>query len=265
MARVYTSPSQFNSSAELAIKKVTTASLNSIPPSPSGDLCGDDAEPELFLQRSCEGATNCIWLQAVFRDDLNDSAASLVPEHGKHGGLFCELARRGRRRSGRRRPCGSLCRHGCLRRFCILRCLGSHRRFGWRLTGDGLRRRLYLEGKADAAKQGYEVCADEGRRMGSDVERARIKAILTLPGAKGREASANHLALNTPMSAEEASGALAGLGKTGGISARAAGTIAPAAGAEHVPNENMQPGAVSWASIADRLNAETRRRAGASR
>jgi len=123
----------------------------------------------------------------------------------------------------------------------------------------------YLEGKAEGAKEGYEAGANEGRRIGAEDERARIKTILTHPEAKGREASANHLALNTQMNSEDAAGALAGLAKTSGIAARAAGTIAPAAGTEHVPDENMQPGAVSWASIADRLNAETLRRAGASR
>jgi hypothetical protein len=123
----------------------------------------------------------------------------------------------------------------------------------------------YLEGKADGAKEGYEAGANEGRGMGAEDERARIKAILTHPEAKGREASANHLALNTPMNSEDAAGALAGLAKTSGIAARAAGTIAPTAVTEHVPDENMQPGAVSWASVADRLNAETLRRADASR
>lgn len=123
----------------------------------------------------------------------------------------------------------------------------------------------YLEGKADGVKEGYEAGANEGGRIGAEDERARIKAILTHPEAKGREASANHLALNTPMSVEDAAGALAGLAKSSTIAARAAGTVAPAAGAEHVPDENMQPGAVSWASIADKLNAETLRRPGASR
>ncbi len=101
--------------------------------------------------------------------------------------------------------------------------------------------------------------------MGAEDERARIKAILTHPEAKGREASANHLALNTPMNSEDAAGTLAGLAKTSGIAARAVGTVAPTAEAGHVPDENMQPGAVSWTSIADRLNAATLRRPGASR
>jgi hypothetical protein len=123
----------------------------------------------------------------------------------------------------------------------------------------------YLEGKADGVKEGYEAGANEGRRMGAEDERARIKAILSHAEAKGREPSATHLALNTSMSVEDAVGALSGLGKTSGIAARASETITPLNGGEHVPAGNMQPGAESWASIAERLNAETLRRPGASR
>jgi signal peptide peptidase SppA len=123
----------------------------------------------------------------------------------------------------------------------------------------------YLEGKTEGAKEGYEAGAVEGRRIGAEDERARIKAILTHPEAKSREASATHLALNTSMSVEDAAGALSGLAKTSSIAARASETITPLNGGEHVPAGNMQPGAESWASIADRLNAETLRRPGASR
>lgn len=123
----------------------------------------------------------------------------------------------------------------------------------------------YLEGKADGVKEGYEAGAIEGRRMGAEDERARIKAILSHAEAKGRETSATHLALNTPMSVEDAAGALSGLAKTSSIAARASETITPIAGGEHVPAENMQPGAVPWSSIADKLNAETQRRPGVAR
>ncbi len=123
----------------------------------------------------------------------------------------------------------------------------------------------YLEGKADGVKEGYEAGALEGRRMGAEDERARIKAILSHAEAKGREASATHLALNTPMSVEDVTGALSGLAKTSSIAARASETITPVAGSEHVPAENMQPGAVPWSSIADKLNAETQRRPGVAR
>jgi signal peptide peptidase SppA len=123
----------------------------------------------------------------------------------------------------------------------------------------------FATGKAEGAKEGYEAGAVEGRRMGAEDERARIKAILTHPEAKSREASATHLALNTSMSVEDAAGALSGLAKTSSIATRASETITPLNGGEHVPAGNMQPGAESWASIADRLNAETLRRPGASR
>jgi Periplasmic serine proteases (ClpP class) len=52
---------------------------------------------------------------------------------------------------------------------------------------------------------------DEGRAEGARAERERIGAILALDEAKGREASARHLALNTDLSAEAAKGVLAGL------------------------------------------------------
>lgn len=52
---------------------------------------------------------------------------------------------------------------------------------------------------------------DEGRTAGVTAERQRIGAILGLEEAKGREASAQHLALNTDLSADAAKGVLAGL------------------------------------------------------
>lgn len=50
-----------------------------------------------------------------------------------------------------------------------------------------------------------------GMKAGAEAERGRIKAILTADEAKGREASAQHLALSTSMSVEDVKGALAGL------------------------------------------------------
>jgi signal peptide peptidase SppA len=123
----------------------------------------------------------------------------------------------------------------------------------------------FAAGKAEGAKEGYEAGAAEGRRMGAEDERARIKAILAHPEATGRETSARHLALNTSMSVEDAAGVLAGVAKSTGIAARAAETVTAASGVGDVPAENMQPGAASWASIADELNAEVGRRAGAAR
>lgn len=58
-----------------------------------------------------------------------------------------------------------------------------------------------------AHAEGREI----GIKAGSTAERERIKAILTCEDAKGREASALHLALATSMSVEDARGALAGL------------------------------------------------------
>ena len=124
----------------------------------------------------------------------------------------------------------------------------------------------FAAGKADGAKDGYEAGAVEGRRMGAEDERARIKAILAHPEATGREASARHLALNTSMSVEDAAGVLAGVAKSNGIAARAADTATIAMDIGDVPAGNIaQPGAASWASIADELNAEIGRRAGAAR
>lgn len=52
---------------------------------------------------------------------------------------------------------------------------------------------------------------DEGRAAGIVDERSRISAILALDEAKGREASAQHLALNTDLTADAAKGVLSGL------------------------------------------------------
>jgi len=123
----------------------------------------------------------------------------------------------------------------------------------------------FATGKAEGAKEGYEAGAAEGRRMGAEDERARIAAILSHPEAAGREASARHLALNTSMTVEDAAGVLVGVAKSTGIAARAAETVTAASHVGDVPNENMQPGAASWALIADELNAEVGRRAGAPR
>ncbi len=50
-----------------------------------------------------------------------------------------------------------------------------------------------------------------GEKAGATAERARIQAILNLPEAKGREASAMHLAFTTDLSADTAKGVLSGL------------------------------------------------------
>lgn len=136
-------------------------------------------------------------------------------------------------------------------------------------------------GLAEGEKAGKEAGVAEGRKAGAADERARIKSILGSEEAKGREASAQHLALASDMSAEEAIGMLATLPKGGSIGARseAETIIQPGAfidtgegktgaskgghdDAERVPG---QKGAVAWNDVADRLNAEHSRRAGAGR
>lgn len=53
-----------------------------------------------------------------------------------------------------------------------------------------------------------------GTQAGAQVERDRIRAILTSEEAKGRETSAQHLALNTAIGADDARAALGGLAVT---------------------------------------------------
>ena len=67
-----------------------------------------------------------------------------------------------------------------------------------------------------------------GEKAGATAERARIQAILNMPEAKGREASAMHLAFTTDLSAETAKGVLSGL---------AASKSEP----ENDPDEESQP------------------------
>lgn len=70
---------------------------------------------------------------------------------------------------------------------------------------------------------------DEGKAEGVKAERERIRAILALDEAKGREASAQYLALNTDLTADAAKGVLAGL--------------QPAAAAPAAPSEPAAPAA----------------------
>lgn len=101
-------------------------------------------------------------------------------------------------------------------------------------------------------------------------ERKRIAGIMDHPKAKGREVAARKLAFSTDMNVEDAAAFLTDLPTASGpssIGARAADTVItasvdtgehnPGAGgarvdeADRIPN---QPGAVSWSSIADKLN-----------
>ncbi len=80
-------------------------------------------------------------------------------------------------------------------------------------------------GKAEGFDDGKKAGVDQGRLEGATAERARIKTIIESDAAKGREASAMHLALNTDMSAEAAAGVLQGLAKSSSIEQRAAGAV----------------------------------------
>jgi ClpP class serine protease len=93
-------------------------------------------------------------------------------------------------------------------------------------------------------------------------ERARIRAIFTCPQAKGREASARHLALETTLSAVDALAALTGL-PTAVDSARGARmrlvprpAVRPSPATE-LPDEAQRQAAVEagWAGVAAKLNA----------
>lgn len=64
---------------------------------------------------------------------------------------------------------------------------------------------------------------DAVRAEGAAAERARINAIISLPEAQGREASAMHLAMSTSMSAEQVKPVLAGLPAVGAKSHAANG------------------------------------------
>ena len=86
------------------------------------------------------------------------------------------------------------------------------------------------EGTAAGIEEGRKAGLAEGTAAGTTAERERIKGILGSDEAKGREASAQHLALSTDMSVEAVAGALAGVAKGSSIGARQAATQ-PAHGA----------------------------------
>ncbi|ACL57430.1 S49 family peptidase [Methylobacterium nodulans] len=71
-----------------------------------------------------------------------------------------------------------------------------------------------------ARTEGHAAGLAEGTRAGATAERERISAILGCDEAKGREASARHLALTTDMTPDAAKGALAGLTKSGSLADR---------------------------------------------
>ena len=70
---------------------------------------------------------------------------------------------------------------------------------------------ISLEAHNTAVSKANAEGVTAGRKDGATAEKARIKSILTCDAAKGREATAQHLALETDMSAEDAGKLLATL------------------------------------------------------
>lgn len=100
-------------------------------------------------------------------------------------------------------------------------------------------RRLAMENEDMIPKAAHEAAVakarDEGKAehfaAGAKAERERIAAIFALEEAKGREASARHLALTTDMTADAVKGVLAGLPTT-----ETAKTETPMRRAENAPH-----------------------------
>ncbi|WP_276200582.1 S49 family peptidase [Chelatococcus sp. XZ-Ab1] len=90
----------------------------------------------------------------------------------------------------------------------------------------------------------------EGRKAGALAERDRIKAIMALDEAKGREASAQHIALTTDLSAEVAKGILAGLPAASAAEPKTDAPKAPEAAAAG-PRAKDAPGGLVTANPAD--------------
>jgi signal peptide peptidase SppA len=83
----------------------------------------------------------------------------------------------------------------------------------------------FAAGKAEGLTEGRAAGLEEGKGLGAIAERERVSAILASPEAKGRESSAQHLALKTGMTLAEAEGVLAGVARSSSIGARAAETV----------------------------------------
>jgi signal peptide peptidase SppA len=90
---------------------------------------------------------------------------------------------------------------------------------------------------ATARAEGHAAGVLEGTAAGATQERARISAILTHASATGREATAREFALNTNMSAEDATRVLASVPATTSASALAAATLTQMAAADQVKPE----------------------------
>lgn len=105
----------------------------------------------------------------------------------------------------------------------------------------------------------------EGTKASATAERERIGAILGCDEAKGREASARHLALSTDLSPDAVKGALAGLqvaapaaASAAGLDTRMAGRAALNLDPDEPPagqKDAKQEASASWDDIAASLNA----------
>jgi signal peptide peptidase SppA len=128
--------------------------------------------------------------------------------------------------------------------------------------------------RADGHAAGHTAGLTEGRTAGATEERARIGAILTHDGAKGREALANHFAFKTSIDPESAALALAqapvaaSAPAAASIAARNAETAVlrarEGAGAPQA-DAPKQAGAVAIEEVAAKVNAESDRARGIRR
>jgi ClpP class serine protease len=116
-----------------------------------------------------------------------------------------------------------------------------------------------------------EAARKEGEKIGATAERSRIQAILNLPEAKGREASAAHLAFTTDLSADVVKGALAGLTAstteqtteseqqqpqpTGPRSSEASGGLVTFDPKADQPQTSAEKTKASWGKVTSKLNA----------
>lgn len=113
-----------------------------------------------------------------------------------------------------------------------------------------------------------EAARKEGEKLGATAERTRIQAILNLPEATGREASAMHLAFTTDLSAETAKGVLSGLAASapapekieepkpeGQRSADAQSGLVTFDPNASKPKTEAEKAKASWGKVTDKLNA----------
>lgn len=103
-------------------------------------------------------------------------------------------------------------------------------------TGDDMTTAKTDEPGADAQAAATQQAATNAAKEAKTAERARVNGILTCEEAKGREALANHLAMNTEMSVDEAKAVLAVSNKTEAPKSDKANPFAAAMDATKNPN-----------------------------